>query len=79
MNVAQRNFLALHARHLVERWQWHFCGTQLRAHAGKRRATIWRDDLDDLVTRGLMARGYASDVRITDAGRETLKPTEAAQ
>jgi hypothetical protein len=67
--AAQRRFLELHMLHIVERWQWHFLETQLRAHAGNHTATIWRDELDDLVSRGLMDRGHGFDMRITDAGR----------
>lgn len=73
LSVAQRNFLVLHASHLVERWQWHFLGTQLRAHAGRRKATIWCDDLDDLLSRGLMEGGHGcADVRITSEGRQRI-------
>jgi hypothetical protein len=73
LSVAQTNFLALHAKHVVERSQWHFCDTQLRAHAGRHKATIWRDDLEDLLARGLMERGVGiADMRITDAGRQAI-------
>lgn len=72
LTVAQRNFLELHALHLVERWQWHFIGTQMRAHAGIRTATIWRDDLDNLIARGLIEESHGVSYRITDAGRVAL-------
>lgn len=71
LSVAQNNFLKLHAQHLVDRWQWHFLETQLRAHAGERHsATIWRDELDDLVSRGLMERSHGFVMQITNAGRQ---------
>lgn len=62
-------FLRLHVRHLVERWQWHFSGAQLRAHAGTHRATISSDELAALVTRGLVRRG----------GGEAVYPTKVAK
>lgn len=69
LSIPQRNFLALHARHIVDRWQWHFVSTQLRAFAGTKSATIWRDELDDLVALGLMQYGVGcADVRILPAG-----------
>lgn len=58
LSDSQRAFLALHIQHAVDMWQWHFCKTQLRAHAGIRRATIWIDELDDLIARGLMRKGF---------------------
>lgn len=58
LTVSQRNFLRLHVTHAVEMWKWHFCSTQLRAHSGhNRRATIWVDELNDLIERGLMRYG----------------------
>ena len=72
LTVAQRNFLTLHALHLVERWQWHFIWTQMRAHAGIRTATIWRDDLDNLIARGLIEESHGVSYRITDAGRQKI-------
>lgn len=53
---SQLNFLALHSRTVVERWQWHFQETQLRAHAAQRSATIASDELADLIERGMMYR-----------------------
>lgn len=70
LSIPQRNFLALHARYQVDRWQWHFSECALRAFAGTKSATIWRDELDDLVTRGLMQYGVGcADVRVTEQGR----------
>lgn len=51
---SQLNFLALHSRTVVDRWKWHFRETQLRAHAAQRSATVSRDELTDLIERGLM-------------------------
>ena len=74
MTLAQRNFLTLHARNIVYQHQWYFCETQLRAQTGTKTATIWRDELDDLVNRGLMLRGAGcADVTITTDGRELVR------
>lgn len=70
ITIAQRNFLALHIKHNVDMWTWHFGMTQLRAHVGRRRATIWTDELDDLVRRGLMYRGLGATVYASAKGRE---------
>lgn len=75
LTVAQHNFLALHAAALVTSWQWHFCESQLRAAAGTRKATIWRDELDDLVRWGLMERGTGYSVAVTAMGREAMERT----
>lgn len=69
LTLAQRNFLTLHVKHAVDMWQWHFLRTQLRAHVGNRSATIWVDELDDLVARGLMTRGLGATVYATMLGR----------
>lgn len=69
LSIPQRNFLRLHALYLVDCHKWHFVCTQLRAFAGTKSATIWRDELDDLVARGLMQYGVGcADVRILPAG-----------
>lgn len=69
LNPAQRAFLRLHAHFLVDQWQWHFCDVQLRAQAEGIGATIWRDDLEHLIRRGLMRQGHGSAVTITEAGK----------
>jgi hypothetical protein len=69
LTVSQHNFLRLHVKHAVEMWKWHFCSTQLRASAGKRRATIWVDELHDLVARGLVTRGPGETVYATTDGK----------
>lgn len=73
LTVSQRNFLRLHVKHAVDKWQWHFCSTQLRAHAGNRRATIWADDLHDLVARALVTRGPGETVYATSNGRALIQ------
>ena len=79
LSTSQFNFLALHVRSLAERWQWYFCNTQLRAHAGKTTATIWRDDLDDLIARGLMFKGAGcADVHATIEGRALILMKDVA-
>jgi hypothetical protein len=72
LTIAQRNFLRLHVKHAVDKWQWHFCETQLRAHAGRRKATIWRDELDDLVSRGLVNVSHGNSVYATMTGRDLV-------
>lgn len=77
LTLAQRNFLALHLLP-VERWQWHFCDTQLRAHVGRRSATIWKDELEHLIVLGLMSRELGVSVSITTQGREVAEAKETA-
>lgn len=73
LSASQRNFLRLHVKHAVDGWQWHFCNTQLRAHVRRQRATIWIDELNDLIARGLMFKGAgAADVHPTDAGKALI-------
>lgn len=70
LSPAQLNFLTLHATRLVTEHRWHFSECALRATAGRRTATIWADDLADLIGRGLMEQGAGyADVRVTEAGR----------
>lgn len=70
---SQLGFLRLHARAVVDRWQWHFRETQLRAHSGTRRATIARDELAELCTRGLMTRGLGAAVYATPMGKALVQ------
>lgn len=77
LSPAQCAFLDLHAHNVVTSWRWHFCETQLRATAGLRKATIWRDDLEDLVARGLMTRGVGYSMALTELGREAATVKEA--
>jgi hypothetical protein len=73
LTQSQLRFLALHARTVVERWQWHFQEAQLRAHAATRSATICRDELADLIERGLMYRlGGSFAVYPTTHGKELV-------
>lgn len=77
LNNSQRNFIALHVQHLVERWQWAFSDGMLRAFAphtkrSTRTASVSRSELDDLVTRGLVERSYGNAIRVTDAGKAVL-------
>lgn len=58
----QARFLALH-RLSVQRWQWLFSETMLRATTDTgATATIWRDALDELIDQGLMRMGHGSMV-----------------
>lgn len=70
----QSRFLALHAHHLVTKWTWHFGETMLRAVTERGRpAFCGRDELEDLVERGLLGRGAGLSVRVTEAGRAALE------
>lgn len=68
LSPAQLAFLTLHVRHAVTAWRWHWCETLLRATAGKRTATLWRDEACELVALGLMEWGMGSQVKVTPAG-----------
>lgn len=69
----QRRFLRLHATAFVNRWQWIFRETLLRAFddAGNS-ATISRARLDELERAGLVRRGGQGrdDRYVTDKGME---------
>lgn len=70
LNPAQLSFLRAHFSH-IHRHQWHFAGTQLRASGEAGTATIWKDDLEHLVTLGLLRRGVGcADVVLTRLGKE---------
>jgi hypothetical protein len=74
LNAAQRAFLALHASHQPPHtWRWHFVGTQLRACGDAGCATLWKDDVTQLVTWGLLKWGHGcADVVLTSKGREAV-------
>jgi hypothetical protein len=73
LTQAQLRFLALHARAVVDRWQWYFQETQLRAQAATHSATISRDELADLIERGLMRRSRSTfAVYPTTHGKELV-------
>lgn len=69
---SQRNFLRLHVKYNVDMWQWHFCKTQLRAWVGRRSATIWANELDDLIARDLMRMGLGATVYATSKGKALI-------
>ncbi len=70
---AQLHFLRLHCFHLVEKWQWHWFQTMLRATTDRDvTATLWADDVEELVREGLMEAGMGYAMSVTDAGRELL-------
>jgi hypothetical protein len=78
LSPSQINFLALHIKYHVERWQWHFSDCALRAYTPRRTATIWRDELDALMEMGLMFKGAGcADVHATDLGRSYLGALES--
>lgn len=70
---AQIRFMRLHAWHLVEKWQWHWFQTMLRATTDRGvTATLWVDDVEELVSEGLMEAGMGYAMNVTSAGREML-------
>lgn len=70
---AQIRFMRLHTFHCVEKWQWHWLQTMLRATTDRGvTATLWRDSVDELIHEGLMEAGMGYAMSVTDAGRELL-------
>ncbi len=70
---AQLHFLRLHCFHLVEQWRWHWYETMLRATTDRGvTATLWRDEVESLVSQGLMEAGMGYAMSVTDAGRDLL-------
>lgn len=70
---AQIRFMRLHAWHLVEKWQWHWLQTLLRATTDRGvTATLWAGDVEALIQEGLMEAGIGYAMSVTDAGRELL-------
>lgn len=70
---AQIRFMRLHAWHLVEKWQWHWLQTMLRATTDRGvTATLWADSVEELIREGLMEAGMGYAMSVTDAGRELL-------
>lgn len=58
-------FLALHQTHFVTCWQWILGGGMLRATADTgETATISRDELEQLVTAGIVERIGTAGVRL---------------
>lgn len=69
---AQRRFMALHT-HLVVKWQWHWFNTMLRATTDRGdTATLWADDVEQLIREGLMEAGMGFCMTLTARGREVL-------
>lgn len=70
---AQIRFMRLHAWHLVEKWQWHWLQTMLRATTDRGvTATLWVDSVEEMIREGLMEAGMGFCMSVTDAGREML-------
>jgi hypothetical protein len=74
LTAPQRAFLALHAAPSPPHtWRWHFAGSALRATGDAGCATIWADELDDLIDAGLLAKGPGcADCYVTDLGRAAV-------
>lgn len=74
LSAPQIHFLTLHVNHRVEKWRWHWFETMLRASAGKRTATLGREEVQELVDAGLMEFGMGcADLRPTEAGKQAAK------
>ena len=70
---AQIRFMRLHTFHCVEKWQWHWFQTMLRATTDRGvTATLWVDEVESLVSQGLMEAGMGYAMSVTDAGLELL-------
>lgn len=68
---AQIRFMRLHAWHLVEKWQWHWLNTMLRATTDRGvTATLWADSVEELIREGLMEAGMGFYMDVTSKGRE---------
>lgn len=78
LSAAQLQFLTLHVKRSVDRWQWLFADSTLRAWAGRRSASLARSELAWLVSEGLMQEGLGVSVSATLAGREEVERLEAA-
>lgn len=77
LNPSQRAFLRFHCRHTPAQWRWHFVGTQLRVRTEHGQgATIWKDDLGQLLALGLMRRGVGEIIEITESGRVAVRTWE---
>lgn len=67
----QQRFLMLHAKRRVEKWQWLWGSTILRASTERDyTATIPAAQFDELLRLGLMRRSGCAGAVITDMGRE---------
>jgi hypothetical protein len=88
LSRSQLAFLSLHVTRHVTEWRWYWFETMLRATAngnggvgvaGKRTATIWRDEADALVQAGLMEWGVERAwLRVTANGAELVRQEETA-
>lgn len=71
---AQLHFLRLHTFHCVEKWQWHWFNTMLRATTDRGvTATLWADSVEELIREGLMEAGMGFCMEVTPKGREACK------
>lgn len=71
---AQVRFMRLHALHLVARWQWHWFNTMLRATTDRGvTATLWADEIEQLIREGMMEAGMGFCMALTPAGREFVE------
>jgi len=78
LSSEQARFLRLHSQ-LVMRWQWHFGGGTLRAHAEDgTSAAISKHALGDLADAGLVECFDLAGVRLTEAGSALSQGRAAA-
>lgn len=77
LSAAQLTFLTLHAKRSVDKWQWLFGDSTLRAWAGKRSAALARSELAELIGEGLLQEGLGVSLLVTAEGRESVAQLEA--
>lgn len=77
LSAAQLTFLTLHVKRSVDKWQWLFGDSTLRAWAGKRSAALARSELAELVEAGLLQEGRLGvSLLVTAEGRELVTRRE---
>lgn len=78
LTPSQQAFLTLHVKRIVIKWQWHFTGCTIQAWAGRRTASLGREELAGLEQDGLMEQGLGVSVSASEAGRAWVAEQEAA-
>lgn len=70
LSTDQLRFIRLHQRHFVERWQAIFQGAMVRATSDRGvTATVSLDDLEGMVSAGLVAQGWGGSFFLTEQGK----------
>ena len=71
MNDTAIRFIRLHQRHFVEKWQAVFQGAMVRATTDRGvTATVRLDELEALLSEGLLQPGWGGSFMLTERGRE---------